>query len=61
DEFETVRKSSCLLFENLNEIQLSKTGVANGNEISVETIGKLIVGHNIHHLNIIEERYLSKF
>lgn len=61
DEFETVRKSSFLLFENLNEIQLSKTGVANGNEISVETIGKLIVGHNIHHLNIIAESYLSKF
>lgn len=61
DEFETVRKSSSLFFENLNEIQLSETGVANGNEISVETIGKLIVGHTIHHLNIIEERYLSKF
>ena len=61
EEFETVRKSSTLFFENLNEIQLSETGVANGNEISVETIGKLIVGHNIHHLNIIEERYFSKF
>ncbi|MCW4451381.1 DinB family protein [Kaistella sp. BT6-1-3] len=61
DEFETVRKSSTLFFENLNKIQLSATGVANGNEISVETIGKLIVGHTIHHLNIIEERYLSKF
>lgn len=61
DEFETVRKSSSLFFENLNEILLSETGVANGNEISVETIGKLIVGHTIHHLNIIEERYLSKF
>ena len=61
DEFETVRKSSTLFFENLNEIQLSGTGIANGNEISVENIGKLIVGHNIHHLNIIEERYFSKF
>ncbi len=61
DEFETVRKSSSLFFENLNVIQLSGTGIANGNEISVETIGKLIVGHTIHHLNIIEERYLSKF
>ena len=61
EEFETVRKSSTLFFENLNEIQLSETGIANGNEISVETIGKLIVGHNIHHLNIIEERYFSKF
>ena len=61
DEFETVRKSSSLFFENLNVIQLLETGIANGNEISVETIGKLIVGHTIHHLNIIEERYLSKF
>ena len=61
EEFETVRKSSTLFFENLNEIQLSGTGIANGNEISVENIGKLIVGHNIHHLNIIEERYFSKF
>lgn len=61
DELATVRKSSILFFENLNVIQLSETGIANGNEISVETIGKLIVGHTIHHLNIIEERYLSKF
>ena len=61
EEFDAVRKSSVLFFENLNPRQLSETGVANGNEISVETIGKLIVGHNIHHLNIIEERYLSKF
>ena len=57
-EFVTVRKSSILFFENLNKTQLSEIGVANKNEISVETIGKLVVGHNIHHLNIIEERYL---
>lgn len=61
EEFEAVRKSTHLFFENLNPEQLSETGVANGNEISVETLGKLIIGHNIHHLNIIEERYLSKF
>lgn len=59
DEFETVRKSSVIFFENLNRSQLSETGIANGNEISVETIGKLVVGHNIHHLNIINERYLQ--
>lgn len=57
-EFETVRKSSVIFFENLNQQQLSETGIANGNEIAVETIGKLIIGHNIHHLNIIKERYL---
>lgn len=59
DEFDSVRKSSGLFFENLNSEQLSETGVANGNEISVETLGKLIVGHNIHHLNIIHDRYLK--
>jgi hypothetical protein len=60
DEFETVRKSSIIFFENLNPQQLQENGIANGNEISVETIGKLIVGHNIHHLNVMKERYLSK-
>jgi hypothetical protein len=38
---------------------LGNKGFANGNEISVETIGKLIVGHNLHHLNVINERYLN--
>lgn len=58
DEYQTVRKSSQLLLETLNSSVLNNTGIANGNEISVETIGKLIVGHNVHHLNIIGERYL---
>ena len=59
DEFENVRKSSLIFFENLNAEQLAESGVANGNEISVENLGKLVVGHNIHHLNIIRERYLQ--
>lgn len=58
EEFDFLRKSNILFFGNLKEEILSRKGVANGNEISVETIGKLIVGHNIHHLNIIRERYL---
>ena len=57
-EFDFLRKSNILFFGNLNQEILSRKGVANGNEISVETIGKLIIGHNIHHLNIIKERYL---
>ena len=58
EEFEYLRKSTTHFFENLNKTVLAKTGIANNNEISVETIGKFIVGHNIHHLNIIKERYL---
>ena len=58
EEFDFLRKSTVLFFENLNVSSLTQKGIANGNEISVETLGKLVVGHNIHHLNIIRERYL---
>ncbi|MGG7551293.1 DinB family protein [Chryseobacterium arthrosphaerae] len=60
EEYKLVRKSSEILLESLRPSALQNKGTANGHEISVETIGKLIVGHNYHHLNIIEERYLSK-
>lgn len=60
EEFQLNRLNSLAFFSKLPQDKLLQTGIANGNEISVETIGKLIVGHHIHHLNIIEERYLSK-
>ena len=60
EEYKLVRKSSQILLETMNPSALKNIGTANGNQISVETIGKLIVGHNYHHLNIIEERYLPK-
>ncbi|CAA7387010.1 DinB family protein [Chryseobacterium fistulae] len=60
EEYQWVRNSSQILLETVNPIVLNNMGIANGNEISVETIGKLIVGHNYHHLSIIGERYLPK-
>lgn len=60
EEYKLVRKSSQILLETMNHTALQTIGTANGHEISAETIGKLIIGHNYHHLNIIEERYLSK-
>ncbi|MDR2236398.1 MAG: DinB family protein [Chryseobacterium sp.] len=58
EEYRLVRKSSQIMLETFNPSVLNNRGIANGNEIAVETIGKLIIGHNYHHLNIIEERYL---
>lgn len=60
EEYQLVRQSSQILLESLNPTTLKNTGKANGNEISVGTICKLIVGHNIHHLNVVEERYLPE-
>lgn len=61
EEFHYLRNSNLLFFKNLEDSVLSRTGPANGNIISVETLGKLITGHQIHHLNIINERYLPIF
>lgn len=58
EEYRLIRKSSQILLETMNPSALTNIGTANGNQIAAETIGKLIVGHNLHHLNIIEERYL---
>lgn len=60
EEYQLVRKSSQILLETMSSSVLNNIGTANGNQISAQTIGKLIIGHNIHHLNVIEERYLPK-
>lgn len=59
-EFELTRKLSLLFFTTLPKQAFGFTGFVIGNEISVEQIGTLIVGHNIHHLNVIRERYLPR-
>ncbi|MBP7500142.1 MAG: DinB family protein [Chryseobacterium sp.] len=57
-EFKVTRKQSSIFFKTLPAEALQLIGIVNENEIKVETIGKLTVGHNLHHLNIIKERYL---
>lgn len=57
-EYEAVRKSSLYLFRSLTPEMLSNRGTAGRSELTVRAVGYLILGHNIHHLNIIKERYL---
>ncbi len=57
-EYESVRKSMLTLFNGFERKALTRTGVANGNPISVRAVAYLIAGHELHHLNIIKERYL---
>lgn len=58
NEFSVVRNSSLILFKSFNEEQLLNIGTASDNSISVRAIGFIIAGHQIHHLKVIEERYL---
>lgn len=58
DELSIVQKGSLQLFASFTPGQLQLSGVANGNEIYVEGIGFVIVGHTLHHRNVLLERYL---
>lgn len=53
-----VRNSTICLFKSFNTIQLKQIGMANGSNMSVAAAGFIICGHEIHHCNIINERYL---
>ena len=57
DEYNKVRDSSIALFKGFNEDMIARTGKASGFNVSVSALGYLIVGHELHHLKIIKERY----
>lgn len=57
DELAVVRDSSALMFESLPEDAWLRTGIANGNAISVRAIAYVVAGHARHHLRILRERY----
>ena len=54
----TLRKSTIQLYKSFSEEALLRIGVASGNKISVRALGYLFSGHQMHHLNIVKERYL---
>lgn len=57
-EFEVVRKSSDLLLQSFTEDQLQQTGTTNGEPNNVKAISFVIFGHILHHMLILEEKYL---
>ncbi len=59
EEYEILRLSTFSFFKQLNLEELQRTGIANGNEISVLAIGFILIGHPTHHFNVIKERYFS--
>ena len=57
-EFSAVRHSNLLLFKSFSEEQLTRMGIASNHPISVRAIGFMIIGHQKHHQNVFQERYL---
>ena len=58
EEMKLLRKTTILLFKNFTETDLLSIGIANGSNMSVRALGYIIAGHQLHHMNIIKERYV---
>ena len=58
NEFKTVRQSTLYLFRSLTEEQSTQKGIASGNPVSVRALAYITAGHEMHHIKILEERYL---
>jgi uncharacterized damage-inducible protein DinB len=59
EEYEAVRQSTITLFNGLPGNTLIKPGIANENKATVRALAYHIAGHELHHINIIKEKYLS--
>jgi uncharacterized damage-inducible protein DinB len=60
DEFAMVRKASIELFKNFTEEEWQRLGTANQTEITVRSLGYIIAGHELHHMDIVRNRYLGR-
>ncbi|MFN0031560.1 MAG: DinB family protein [Flavobacteriales bacterium] len=57
EEYAVVRANTITLFINCTEEMLARTGTASGLEMSVAKAGFVILGHEMHHMQVLHERY----
>lgn len=58
NEFKSLRQSSEYLFGSFDKEQLEASGISNNHSVYVLAWGYIVIGHCIHHMRIIQERYL---
>lgn len=58
EQYEATRQSTIALYTNFSGEELLRRGTISGFSFTVRATGYVIAGHELHHLNIINERYL---
>ncbi len=58
DEYKALRKSTILLLNSLNDDVMRSIGHVNSGAMSARAMGFIIIGHEKHHCNVINKRYL---
>lgn len=59
DEYACQRLSTIALFRSFDDEMLQRTGICFNQTMSVLALGFMLVGHPIHHANVVRERYLT--
>ena len=58
EEFEHVRRANIHLLRSLDDTAWLRRGQANDSEFSVRALAYVMAGHELHHIQILRERYL---
>ncbi|MGF1669034.1 MAG: DinB family protein [Balneolaceae bacterium] len=59
ERIRSYREVTISLFQSFSPAQLMRSGIVNGNPFSVRAIGFAIAGHELHHMNVIRQKYVS--
>ena len=59
EEYAAVRAASVALFDSLFPEEWTRRGIASDKGVSVRALAWIAAGHEIHHLGILSERYLT--
>lgn len=59
EELEATRQSTIMFLNGLTDEALLRSGMMHGNPVSVRALMYHIAGHELHHIEIIKERYLE--
>lgn len=57
EEWSELRRSIITLFKNMDKTMLTRVGNANQTEITALALGFVILGHPVHHMKVIRDRY----
>ena len=58
EELAAIRASTVALFRSFDAEALARRGTASENPVSTRALGYMILGHELHHVAILRERYL---
>jgi uncharacterized damage-inducible protein DinB len=59
DHFSVVREATIQLLKSIDEEKGELRGVANNFEVTVRALVYIIAGHELHHRQILQDRYLG--